>query len=143
MGALESVSTDRLRRALDDVASAKAAKRLMVALAYADGVPVATIVDRYGIPRSTVYHWLDRFEEHPIEDAIADDPRPGRPPALTNEEQKELRVLLDKSPRSMGYDTDFWTTTQLKRYIEDEYGVMYSTGHVRRLRRELADTNGH
>lgn len=134
---LESVSPDRLRRALEEAASAKAAKRLLVALAYVDDVPVSTIVDRYGIPRSTVYHWLDRFETHSIEEAIADDARPGRPPALTPAERDELQSILEQDPRSIGYEADSWTSNALRRYIEDEYGVSYSDAHVRRLRNEL------
>ncbi len=57
---------------LGEASSAKAAKRLMIALAYADGVRVETLSERYDIPRATVYSWLDRFEHHSINDALED-----------------------------------------------------------------------
>ena len=60
---LEDVDADTLRDALGKASSAKAAKRLMIALAYADGVRVETLSERYDIPRATVYSWLDRFEQ--------------------------------------------------------------------------------
>ena len=66
MNKLEDVDTDALRDALGKASSAKAAKRLMIALAYADGVRVETLSERYDIPRATVYSWLDRFEHHSI-----------------------------------------------------------------------------
>ena len=77
MTKLATVAVDDLHEALEDVATGKAAKRLMIALAYKDGVSVETVCERYDIPRSTVYYWLDRFEEMPIEKAIEDEDRPG------------------------------------------------------------------
>lgn len=59
MRKLEGISTERLRTALDDADEAKAATRLVVALAYKDGVHVETLVERYGIPQSTIDDWLD------------------------------------------------------------------------------------
>ena len=73
MRKLDDVGSDTLRSALNEAGSAKAAKRLMVALAYKDGVTVETISTRYAIPQSTVYYWLSRFEERPIEEAITDE----------------------------------------------------------------------
>lgn len=66
MAKLSTVSVDDLHEALEGVSTGKAAKRLMIALAYKDGVAVATLSERYAIPQSTVYFWLDRFKEMPI-----------------------------------------------------------------------------
>jgi transposase len=137
MDKLAEVSADDLRAALADVESAKAAKRLMVALDYKDDVSVATLADRYGVPRSTLYYWLDRFEEQSIADAIEDEPRPGRPPRLTDAAREALQTDLDDEPSDHGYDEETWTPELVQQYIEREYGVSYSTGHVRRLLREF------
>lgn len=137
MDKLADVSADALRTALGDVESAKAAKRLMVALDYKDDVSVDDLTERYGIPRSTLYYWLDRFEESSIEDAIEDEPRPGRPPRLTDTARETLQTDLTDTPVSHGYDTDEWTPELVQSHIEREYGVAYSTGHVRRLLREF------
>lgn len=56
MGKLAPVSWDALQTALADVSTGKAAKRLIIALAYKDGVSVDTLSERYAIPRSTVYY---------------------------------------------------------------------------------------
>lgn len=50
MRKLEQISTEKLKTALDDDDEAKAAKRLMVALAYKDDVRAETLAERYGIP---------------------------------------------------------------------------------------------
>lgn len=137
MDKLADVDADALRRALEDVESAKAAKRLMVALDYKDDVSVAALTDRYGIPRSTLYYWLDRFEEQSLADAIEDEPRPGRPPRLTDTARESLQTDLATDPTTQGYDEEAWTPELVQRHIEREYGVSYSTGHVRRLLREF------
>ncbi|SDN18884.1 Transposase [Halogranum gelatinilyticum] len=137
MDKLADVSADALRTALGDVESAKAAKRLMVALDYKDDVSVDVLTERYGIPRSTLYYWLDRFEERSIADAIEDEPRPGRPPRLTEAARETLRSDLADDPAAHGYDADEWTPELVQTHVEREYGVSYSTGHVRRLLREF------
>lgn len=137
MDKLADVSADALRAALGDVESAKAAKRLMVALDYKHSVSVDVLTERYGIPRSTLYYWLDRFEEGSIEDAIEDEPRPGRPPRLTETARETLQEDLADDPADHGYDADAWTPELVQSHVEREYGVSYSTGHVRRLLREF------
>ena len=140
MDKLADVSADALREALDTVESAKAAKRLVVALDYKDDVPVSALSERYGIPRSTLYYWLGRFEDRSIADAIEDEPRPGRPPQLTDTARTELQANLDDDPADHGYDADTWSPELVQTHIEREHGVSYSTGHVRRLLREFDAT---
>jgi transposase len=136
MGKLEDVDPDELRSALADAETPKAAKRLMVALSYVDGDAADDIAARFGIPRSTVYYWLDRFESEPIEEAVLDEPRPGRPTKLDDEEWHRLRGQLDAEPTQFGLDADEWTPAAVRDHIESQFGVSYSEGHVRRLLRE-------
>jgi len=136
MDKLEDVDVEALQDALDEVESAKAAKRLMVALDYKDGTSVSTLSARYDIPRSTLYYWLDRFENGSIADAIEDEPRPGRPPKLEDHEREALWEALDRNPADLGFDDREWTPTLVKAFIDREFDVDYSEGHVRRLIRE-------
>lgn len=137
MAKLSTVAVGDLHNALERVSTGKAAKRLMVALAYKDGVTVDTLSERYNIPRSTVYYWLGRFEELSIEDAIEDDDRPGRPPALTAAEREQLQAELAQAPDAFGFDAAAWSTELVRDHIEEQYGVTYSDGHIRRLRRDF------
>ncbi|WP_255152126.1 helix-turn-helix domain-containing protein [Halorarius halobius] len=132
MSKLADLSPDRLREALADAEDAKAAKRLMVALAYKDGVGVDVISERYGIPQSTVYYWLDRLESGSLEEALRDTPKPGRPPKLSDDQRQQVRAWLDESPHERGYDADGWDADLLRDCIDERFGVDYSTPHVRR-----------
>lgn len=132
MTKLDAVPVEALREALEAADDAKAAKRLMVALAYKDGVAVDTIASRYGIPQSTVYYWLDRFETQSIPAALEDEPRPGRPPKLTAEQRTTVDSWLDESPQAFGYDAERWRAADLRDQIHDAFDVEYSTAHVAR-----------
>lgn len=138
MAELEGVTTSELREALATTDDPKAVKRLMVALAYLDGVPVGALVDRYGFAQSTVYSWLDRFEERPLEDALHDDSRPGRPPKLDADRRAVLADQLREPPAAFGFDATTWTPELLREHVEREFDVRYSVGHVRRLLADLA-----
>jgi transposase len=131
MGKLDDVSVSTLRDTLDDVESAKATKRLMVAIAYADGVSVETLSDRYGFPPSTIYAWLDRFERRSVADAIEDEQRPGRPSKLTDEERAAFEATLGQPPTAVGYDAEQWSPELAKRYLVEAFDVCYSVGHIR------------
>jgi transposase len=138
MGKLDDVSAAALRDALDDATGAKEATRLLLALAYKDGVEVDTLTERYGVPESTVYSWLDRFETEPIEAAATDDARPGRPSKLSPAQRRQVTEWLRASPREYGHDATEWTPALLRERIAGEFGVTYSRGHLRRLREELS-----
>lgn len=140
MGKLDDVPAERLRRQLAEATEAKAVKRLMVALSYKDGEPVDELGDRFGIPTSTIYYWLDRLENRPIEDALEDEKRPGRPRKLDGDARESLKTDLERSPDAFGHEGDEWTPELVRAHLEAEYGVSYSVGHVRRLLRRLRET---
>lgn len=131
MGKLDDVPADRLREELAAAGSAKAAMRVMVALAYKDAVPVATLAERYGIATSTLYYWLDRFEQRPVDDAAHDDDRPGRPSKLADEERAAVAAATAEPPTAVGFDASAWSPELLQRYVEEEFGTTYSADYLR------------
>lgn len=137
MGKFDGIDPATLRDALAEATDAKATKRLMVALDYIDGTPVDDLSERYGIPRSTVYYWLSRFEERPIEEAITDEDRPGRPTKL---DRSVIKEVIREGPASYGVEgDDEWSPATLRDVLEREFDVSYSEGHVRRLLGELSE----
>jgi transposase len=136
MSKLDDVDPAALRAALAETTDAKATKRLMVALDYLDGVSVDDLSDRYGIPRSTVYYWLSRFEERPIPEAITDEDRPGRPAEL---DRSVIDDVVATPPREYGLDREEWSPAALRRILERHFDVSYSEGHVRRLLAERSE----
>ena len=140
MDKLDGVSLSALQEHLDAAESAKATKRLMVAIAYKDGVPVSTLSDRYGVPESTLYYWLDRFESEPVESAIRDEDRPGRPSKLDPDQRDRLRSDLADPPTEHGFDAETWTPALVRTHVDRRFDVSYSKGHARRLLNRLGDS---
>jgi transposase len=136
MGKLDGISMADLQAELQRADGPKGVIRLMVAIAYKDSVDVATLSDRYDIPESTIYYWLDRFEERPLEEALSDGSSPGRPPKLSAAQRATLERWLQQSPGEQDLDAKVWTPELVRRLIATEFGVDYSLGHVRRLLRE-------
>src|SRR5262245_17585317 len=58
------------------------------------------IADIYQVDRDRVSEWLEWWEESQC-DGVDDDPRSGRPPKLTEKEQKHAVKLTHKEPRSL------------------------------------------
>lgn len=60
----------------------------------------------------TVRQWLNRFVAGGIA-ALADAPRPGRPPAADAAYHAALDDLADRDPRALGLPFDAWTSARL------------------------------
>jgi transposase len=140
MNKLDEVSLSSLRDQLEAAESPKATKRLMIGIAYKDGVTVSTLSDRYSVPESTLYYWLDRLDEKPLSQAVEDDDRPGRPSELDEREREAVFDALADSPEAYGFEASSWTPELVRQLIEREYDVNYSLGHVRRLIREADES---
>lgn len=110
-GKIPEITIDELQAKLvetDD--DGKAVKRLLAAIAYKQGSSPAKIEETFGISKKNVYLWLDRFEERGLEDALYDEPKPGRPSKLSDKQFAELEAVLYDSPEAAGYeDIQAWT----------------------------------
>ena len=133
MARLENVPVEDLLDALDVATDAKPTRRLMVAVLYKRGHSVPVIADWFELRENTVYAWFDRLEAEPVEQAVRDRPRPGRPPKLDEDERRELAATLAEPPEGVGYDADAWSPALVQRHIAETYGVEYTRRHVRNL----------
>ena len=133
MARLEGVPVADLLDALEAAEEAKPTRRLMVAILYKRGHSVPVVADWFEMRENTIYAWFDRLEAEPIERAVRDRPRPGRPPKLDDTERRDLDATLDEPPEAAGYDADAWSPELVKRHIAETYGVEYTRRHVRNI----------
>ena len=112
--AVEIVLSDRERVQLESWerrrTSAQAlAERSRIVLAAAEGLKNTEIADRLGVHRGSVTKWRNRFAEHRL-DGLTDDPRPGRPRAITDEKVDEVITrTLESAPK----DATHWSTRSM------------------------------
>lgn len=133
MAKLENVSIDDLETALENVDGKQETQRLMVAIIYKRGPSVPMIAEWLDMRDQTIYDWLDRLEERPIEDAITDDHRSGRPPKLNESDRKTFESAVNKPPSESGYEQPAWSTKLAQQFLREEFDVEYSMRHITRL----------
>lgn len=135
MSLLEQTTVEELQDALDVVEAKKPTQRLMLAILYKRGPSVPMIADWFDMREETIYRWFRRLEREPLLEAVYDEPRPGRPPKLTDAQREAFGRALQRSPRDVGRDGEHWTPAIAKTFLADEFDVEYSIRHVRRLMR--------
>ncbi|EMA53268.1 transposase [Halococcus salifodinae DSM 8989] len=136
MDHLDDISIEELQEALDEVNAAKPAQRLLAAIAYKNGITQTELAEWYGVQRRTIYSWLKRLDDGPLDQAVVDAPRSGRPRKLTTKQRQEFEAALHESPTEVGYDEPAWTPALVGRFVHDAFGVEYSEPSCRRLMKE-------
>ncbi len=122
----------RLRKEADGDGAYRVARRIHAVVLNSDGLTSGEIAETLRAPRSRVSEWLRNYDLHGYE-ALLEGCRPGRPAELTDEDLTALSDIIDSGPVAYGYLSGMWTSLMIARVIEEEFGVSYHPGHVRRI----------
>lgn len=136
MAKLEDISVRELEEILVEIEGYREVERLLAAIIYKRGPSVPKIAQWLDKREATIYRWFDRLEAQPIDEAIRDDPRSGRPPKLTDKQRETFISLLHESPEEAGYDAATWTPKLVRQHLFEEFDIEYTLRHVRRLMRD-------
>jgi transposase len=89
------------------------ALRARVVLLGAEGLTNTEIAERLGVSRATAAVWRSRFAKHRL-DGLLDEPRPGRPRTISDEQVEEVIVkTLESTPK----DATHWSTRSMAREV--------------------------
>jgi transposase len=89
------------------------ALRSRIVLLAADGLNNTEVAAELGIHRNVAGKWRSRFLEHRL-DGLTDEPRPGRPRTITDEQVEEVVIkTLESTPK----DATHWSTRSLAREV--------------------------
>lgn len=87
------------------------ALRARIVLACGEGISNGTVAERLGITGATVGKWRRRFVENRI-DGLLDEPRPGFPRKITDEDVERIVTLtLESTPRNATH----WSTRSMAK----------------------------
>jgi transposase len=85
------------------------AQRSRIVLLAADGLKNTEIAERLTVGRPMVTKWRNRFAEHRL-DGLTDEPRPGRPRTVTDEQVEQVIVTtLETTPKNATH----WSTRSM------------------------------
>jgi transposase len=89
------------------------AQRSRIVLLAADGLTNTQIAERLAIKRGTAARWRSRFASDRL-DGLVDEPRPGRPRTITDEQVEEVIIkTLESTPK----DATHWSTRSMAREV--------------------------
>jgi len=115
----------------------KAKLRFLCAIHRKQGKSILNISDLLCIPKSTVYDNLNRFKKSSKISAIKDKPKPGRPSKLSKKQIKDLINNIENSPKKFNLETDCWSTSLIRKHINQEFKQKYTMFGVRKLLKKL------
>lgn len=122
----------RLRRLRDHAASARMLKRAVCLLMSAAGEPAVGIAGVTGLSLDAITDIRRRWRARRLR-SLTDQPRPGRPTAITTEYRRELRRALRKGPLSCGFVFTVWSIARLGAYLRRRTGITLGKSRLRRL----------
>jgi len=122
----------RLSKEAERDGAYRVAKRLRAVVLNSQGHSSGELAGILDAPRSKVSAWLLNYESEGVE-GLLEGYRSGRPAELSEKQQQQLEDILDSGPVAYGLDTGIWTSPMIVWVIEEEFGVQYHPGHVRKL----------
>lgn len=96
----------------------------------------AQIARHLGVSEAAVSKWKKRLQTEGAE-ALGLRKAPGRPPKLSEEEQKRLAGILKQGARAAGFPTEQWTQARVREVIRREFGVEYHRNHISRVLHQM------
>lgn len=127
----------QLERQLESSHEARAYRRILAVLEYAQGGSIARIARLLRVSRQSVYNWIERYAQTGDPASLADALRTGRPPRWDGAAEARLRRLLMHTPERFGYLAVNWTVLLLAEQLHETLGHGFSDDTVRRALHRL------
>jgi len=130
--------TDILGDLYKNCKDAKEKIRYQALFAVSRGNNVKNVANIIAVEESTVYDWINRWER---DRDVSDKPRSGRPEKITEDDEKEIKRLLDeKDPKKYGINASSYTTKELQYYFAKYRGKFIDE---ETFRMHLINTGAH
>ena len=128
----EDYDAAELRRLAKRSRDNRQIRRLLALAAVYDGMSRTDAAQIGGMDRQTLRDWAHRFNaEGP--DGLTDRPRPGRECWLSAAQMAELGEIVETGPDPAVDGVVRWRRVDLKRVIEERFGVVYSERAISEL----------
>lgn len=129
-------SAAELRQLAKAARNAKQSRRLLSLAAVLDGMSRDEAARIGGMDRQTLRDWVHRFNEFGP-DGLRDVRNGGARERLSAEQKANLAQIVETGPDPAVDGVVRWRRVDLKRVIEDRFGVVYHERYVGKLLKQL------
>ena len=124
---LQVSATERLsiERFIKNAVSDKERARGKAILGLADGRSVDSVAEEHHVTRQSVYNWIHQFKARQDRDPVERLKTGvlGRPRKCRDPLEPIIAWAIERDPRSFGYESVFWSTSLLMRYLKEWHGI--------------------
>ncbi len=125
-----------LKKLAQEDSAYRMATRLHAVILNLEGRPPGDVAEILKVNRTNVPAWIRAWNQYGIE-GLLEGHRCGRPAGLSLDEKERLLDIVESGPIAYGYDTGVWTSVIIAKTIENEFGLEYHPGHVRKLLKQI------
>ena len=125
-----------LRKEAEQDGAYRVARRFHAIILNSEGHTSGAVARILQSPRSKVSWWLANYHAHGV-DGLLEGHRCGRPGQLQETQCQTLADIVESGPVAYGFDCGVWTSPRIARVIEEEFGIGYHPGHVRKVLRRM------
>lgn len=140
MGSAVKMRTDysaaELRRLAKETKNVNQSRRLLSLAAVLDGMNRSDAARVGGMDRQTLRDWVHRFNEAGPE-GLKEAWYGGPEPRLSPDQKAELAAIVEAGPTPEVDGVVRWRRLDLKRVIEERFGVVYHERYVGKLLKQL------
>ena len=136
---LDSLSTEEettIREMFQNHPKRRLRERAMIVILSINGLRVNEVAAILKLNVDTVSDWLSAYEAKGFL-GLYDQPIPGRPPRLSEQQEQQIEEWLDHSPRDEGYQHSNWTLKLLLHHIHKVFHRQFSLTRVWQIMRKL------
>lgn len=119
----KDLSARQLRTASAKAGDALSARRMLALALILEGSDRKTAAETCGMDRQTLRDWVHRYNAEGLS-GLANRKSPGRQPWLTPAQKAELAALVEQGPDCERDGVVRWRRKDLKRRIEEMFGVV-------------------
>jgi transposase len=130
------LSASELRRSASRSENGRLSCRLLAIAMVLEGASRADAAAAGGMDRQTLRDWVRRYNAEGIA-GLSDQPRSGRPPALTPQQMGELKDLVVAGPELQCHGVVRWRCVDLREVIAKRYEVQVHERTVSKLLHRL------
>ena len=98
-----------------------------------DGEAPSDVIKSFGLARTSIYRWLERYEEAGWEGLVEKIAQGPEPKLDEKQRQQVKRWILGKDPRQYGFDFGLWSRRIVQVLIQEKLGIELGLTAVGRL----------